>query len=304
MPMTTSIIDALGISWRLQVQEFAVLSYSHPEFGSLEYTGLTEFIPANVNTLHLTSQGSLPDGVLPKNICVRPKYDAVCGCYDVTEYDPPEAACLCKDPGCPCIEQKICLECTIDGITSVECCEGQACIGREGVNAPAGPSRELCCTLLGVNVCGVWYCDASGQWWVDIYCDDVLTASNEISHSGCPLVLGTTSFGGCPGCTVTTPVVTACCPDDAIPPTLFMSFTGCRTATATLTWDGSGWEGFDSEGVRWTLVCFGVVWLLLGQGCSFTTMSFNGCATPEWSFVYDAQNCPLLCGVFTAVITA
>ena len=232
MAIGDNIIDALGISWVLDTSSaYATLTYAHPVLGLLQYTGTATWIVDNVNTVHLTSRGSLPgpedEGyvkVLPDEVCIRPLYDANgCGCYDTTEkYDTVENQCACKDPACDCIPEKICLDC--DG--TVECCEGNACIGRDGVDNPSGPGYELCCTLLGVNVCGVWYCSA-GQWKVDIYCNDVLITTNGISHEGCPLKLGTTGFDGCDDCVV-------CVGDDCEPPP-----PGCGDCVAF--WNGSGW---------------------------------------------------------------
>ena len=210
-----NIIDALGISWVLDTSsDYATLSYNHPVLGLLQYTGTATWIPDNVNTVHLTSRGSLPapgdEGyvkVLPDEVCIRPLYDANgCGCYDLVTYDNVDNQCACKDPGCDCIPEKMCLTC--DG--STECCTGNACIGRDGVNNPSGPSYEMCCTLLSVNVCGVWYCSA-GSWFVDIYCNDVLITTNGIDHEGCPLKLGTTTFDGCEDCV-------GCVGDDCEPP--------------------------------------------------------------------------------------
>jgi len=228
-----NIIDALGISWKLDTSsDYATLTYTHPVLGLLQYTGLAPWIADNVNTVHLTSRGDLPAPgdvdyvkVLPDEVCIRPLFDANgCGCYDLVAYQNASLQCLCKDPGCDCIPEKMCLTC--DG--SKECCTGNACVGgREGVNNPSGPSYELCCVLLSVNVCGVWYC-SGGSWFVDIYCNDVLITTNGIDHEGCPLKLGTTEFDGCEDCVVC--VGDDCDPD---PPT------GCGDCTAF--WNGTGW---------------------------------------------------------------
>lgn len=258
MAIGDNIIDALGISWVLDTSsDYATLSYSHPVLGLLQYTGTATWIPDNVNTVHLTSRGSLPgpedEGyvkVLPDEVCIRPLYDSNgCGCYDLVTYDSAAVQCSCKDPGCDCIPQKICLDCN----GTVECCEGNACIGgRDGVNNPSGPSYEMCCTLLGVNVCGVWYCSA-GSWFVDIYCNDVLITTNGIDHEGCPLKLGTTSFDGCEDCVVCVgddcepppPPDTLCCPPSATPNTLTLSdgVGGSIVITRvgiTCVWQGTG----------------------------------------------------------------
>ena len=274
-----NIIDALGISWVLDTSsDYATLSYAHPVLGLLQYTGTATWIADNVNTVHLTSRGSLPgpedEGyvkVLPDEVCIRPLYDSNgCGCYDTTEkYDTVENQCACKDPACDCIPEKICLDC--DG--TVECCTGNACIGRDGVDNPSGPGYELCCTLLGVNVCGVWYCSA-GQWKVDIYCNDVLITTNDISHEGCPLKLGTTSFDGCEDCVVCVgdeceppPPDGGCCIDVNMPANLTIS-----DGTDSLTLVGTGGFGTASgEHRTWGATGFicGAMGLW-GLSCSLT----------------------------------
>ena len=257
MAIGDNIIDALGISWKLDTSsDYATLTYNHPVLGLLQYTGTATWIADNVNTVHLTSRGSLPapgdEGyvkVLPDEVCIRPLYDANgCGCYDLVTYDNVDNQCACKDPGCDCIPEKICLDCN----GTVECCEGNACIGRDGVDNPSGPGYELCCVLLGVNVCGVWYCSA-GQWKVDIYCNDDLITTNDISHEGCPLKLGTTTFDGCEDCVVCVgddcepppPPDTLCCPPSATPNTLTLSdgVGGSIVITRvgiTCVWQGTG----------------------------------------------------------------
>ena len=257
MAIGDNIIDALGISWVLDTSsDYATLTYNHRVLGLLQYTGTATWIADNVNTVHLTSRGSLPapgdEGyvkVLPDEVCIRPLYDANgCGCYDLVTYDNVDNQCACKDPGCDGIPEKICLDCN----GTVECCEGNACIGRDGVDNPSGPGYELCCVLLGVNVCGVWYCSA-GQWKVDIYCNDDLITTNDISHEGCPLKLGTTSFDGCEDCVVCVgdecepppPPDTLCCPPSATPNTLTLSdgVGGSIVITRvgiTCVWQGTG----------------------------------------------------------------
>ena len=290
MAIGDNIIDALGISWVLDTSsDYATLSYNHPVLGLLQYTGTATWIPDNVNTVHLTSRGSLPgpedEGyvkVLPDSVCIRPLYDANgCGCYDTTEkYDTVENQCACKDPACDCIPEKICLDC--DG--TVECCEGNACIGRDGVDNPSGPGYELCCTLLGVNVCGVWYCSA-GQWKVDIYCDDVLKTTNDISHEGCPLKLGTTGFSGCDDCVVCVgddcepppPLNEDCCLGISMPTNLSLAGGGGTVTLvgaggAARTWGGTGTIcGLTGP---WGISCTGAgVWTLTYIGAPYCTLT-------------------------------
>lgn len=319
MAIGDSIIEALGVSWKLDTSsDYATLSYTHPVLGLLQYTGTTPWLPDNVNTVHLTSRGDLPapgdEGyvkVLPDSVCIRPLFDSNgCGCYDLVTYDNAAVQCECKDPGCDCIPEKICLEC--DG--SVECCEGNACIGRDGVASPSGPGYELCCTLLGVNVCGVWYC-SSGQWKVDIYCNDILITTNDISHEGCPLVLGTTGFDGCEDCVVCVgpdcdppppPREVCCCPGAAIPNTLVAS-DGTNTLSLTRgattdVWTGTGaFNGCVSSIV--TLTCDG------GCGWVISIDTAGSCVDPSVvsvacsPFTYSATNYGSICDSVCRTIT-
>ena len=322
MAIGDNIIDALGISWVLDTSsDYATLSYAHPVLGLLQYTGTATWIVDNVNTVHLTSRGSLPgpedEGyvkVLPDEVCIRPLFDANgCGCYDLVTYDNVDNQCACKDPGCDCIPEKMCLDC--DG--STECCEGNACIGgRDGVNAPSGPSRELCCTLLGVNVCGVWYCSA-GQWKVDIYCNDVLITTNDISHEGCPLKLGTTSFDGCEDCVVCVgddcepPPPAVCC--DGLSGNLNGSVTGVSgcgctdTVAFTLSQMGPTWFGsFTLCGSVFSvtsLTCTAGAWLLqisnATTGCGVTSTDQNEVSCPSVLLTFVG----LVCGACTFDMT-
>lgn len=288
-----NIIDALGISWTLDTSsDYATLTYTHPVLGLLQYTGLAPWIPDNVNTVHLTSRGSLPapgdEGyvkVLPDEVCIRPLYDANgCGCYDLVTYDNAAVQCECKDPGCDCIPEKMCLTC--DG--STECCEGNACVGgREGVNNPSGPSYEMCCTLLSVNVCGVWYC-SGGSWFVDIYCNDVLITTNSIDHEGCPLKLGTTEFDGCEDCVACVgdecepppPPNNDCCFGVSMPTNLSLAGGGGTVTLvgaggAARTWGGTG--TICSQNAPWGISCStstGVaVWTLTFVGAPYCTLT-------------------------------
>jgi len=318
-----NIIDALGISWKLDTSsDYATLTYTHPVLGLLQYTGLAPWIPDNVNTVHLTSRGSLPAPedadyvkVLPDEVCIRPLYDSNgCGCYDLVTYDNAAVQCECKDPGCDCIPEKMCLTC--DG--STQCCTGNACVGgREGVNNPSGPSYELCCVLLSVNVCGVWYC-SGGSWYVDIYCNDVLITTNGISHEGCPLKLGTTTFDGCEDCVACVgedceppppPGVTTTCCGEPTPETLTASISysgGCACpVTSTLTFNAAlvRWDGtFPGCSTPFRLECVGVTWQLTTSGGTFIAVTVV-CDPISITFTgVTFVDCPLQTA--TVVITA
>jgi hypothetical protein len=318
-----NIIDALGISWKLDTSsDYATLTYAHPVLGLLQYTGDVPWIADNVNTLKLTSRGDLPAvgdvsyvKVLPDSVCIRPLYDANgCGCYDLVTYDSVANQCACKDPGCDCIPEFMCLTCDGDK----ECCTGDACVGgRDGVDNPSGPSRELCCTLLGVLVCGVWYC-SGGQWKVDIYCDGVLITTNDISHEGCPLVLGSTSFSGCVDCEGCVgedcdpdppPGIDTPCCDEPTPETLTASISysgGCACpATSTLTFNAAlvRWDGtFPGCSTPFRLECVGVTWQLTTSGGTFNAVTVV-CSPISITFTgVTFVDCPLQTA--TVIITA
>lgn len=323
MAIGDNIIDALGISWVLDTSsDFATLTYQHPVLGLLQYTGDVPWIADNVNTLTLTSRGDFPfpgdEGyvkVLPDSVCIRPLYDSNgCGCYDRVTYDSAAVQCACKDPGCDCIPEFMCLTCDGDK----ECCTGNACVGgRVGVVSPSGPSRELCCTLLGVLVCGVWYC-SGGQWKVDIYCNGVLITTNDISHEGCPLVLGSTAFSGCVDCEGCVgedcdpdppPGVTTTCCGEPTPETLTASITysgGCTCpATSTLAYNAAlvRWDGtFPGCTGPFRLECVGVVWQLTTSGGTFNAVTVV-CSPISITFTgVTFVDCPLQTA--TVVITA
>ena len=258
MAIGDNIIDALGISWILDTSsDYATLSYAHPVLGLLQYTGTATWIVDNVNTVHLTSRGSLlgPEDegyvkVLPDEVCIRPLYDSNgCGCYDLVTYDSAASQCECKDPGCDCIP--VCVATNCDDVEGT--CEGFACVGgRDGVDSPSGPAREFCCVVNSKNLCFVWYC-SSGQWKVDIYCDDVFVETQDIANTGCPLTLATATFSacGCDGtagqdCVLPPTCTSVCCPGGGEIP----------TADVTITL-GTYWQlggGFDTanscEGIQ------------------------------------------------------
>ena len=232
-----NIIDALGISWKLDTSsDYATLTYAHPVLGLLQYTGLAPWIADNVNTVHLTSRGDLPapgdEGyikVLPDEVCIRPLFDSNgCGCYDRMTYDTSSNQCLCKDPGCDCIP--VCVATNCDDVEGT--CTGMACVGgRDGVDSPSGPAREFCCVVNSKNLCFVWYCSA-GQWKVDIWCDDVFVETQDIGNTGCPLTLATATFSacGCDGtagqdCVLPPTCTSVCCPGGGEIPSTNLSMT-------------------------------------------------------------------------------
>lgn len=186
MPATPNIIDQLGTSWKLHVQEFATFSYDHPTFGLLEYTGTEAWLCDNVNTLSLTSQGNLPDGVLPQKVCIRPKYDGKCGCYDTVIYQSASEQCECGDNGCPqthtlwlrcddCYENDTqTISRTVPGI-------GRSC---------SSPSYSMTSSLCGQTLLVTWYC-CGGGWLADVTLNGNFCGTYPVPLlSKCPLVIG------------------------------------------------------------------------------------------------------------------
>lgn len=188
MPATPNIIDQLGISWTLHVDTIATLYYDHPVFGYLEYTGVdgVPWLCDNTNTLYLTSQGTgeaaLPDGVLPKKVCIRPKYSGECGDYDLNTYNPPGDKCLCKDIEC---DFYLPLFLTCDGVT--DNCIGHFIKGDDATECEAsGPTYTAQCPLNGTLMEVRIYCKA-GTWMADIYDDGTLCDSCvELTIEACP----------------------------------------------------------------------------------------------------------------------
>lgn len=296
MPIMPNIIETLGISWRLSVQEFATLTYDHPEAGLLQYTGDVPWICNNVNTLKLTSQGDLDDGVLPPSVCIRPSYDtAGCGCAvgDANEYPEPADKCRCADPGCPFDEFLIfsCDDCTerFDGtVTSVG----------GGVNCPENPGYQLEATLCGVDLRVVWYC-CGGQWYADVYQNGLLCFTAELSNTRCPLTLAAGSGGMCvdectSGCTgvggdCDDGVADDCCATE--PSVAYLDVvSSAYTGTVSMA-GGAGthsWSGVDG-GFAWTVTCSGGTWTVDGTsgaaGCSLTgTASLASCDPIDVTF--------------------
>ena len=190
-----NIIDQLGTSWKLTVQEFAVYSYNHPTFGYLEYVGREAWLCDNTNTVWLTQQGTLPDGVLPKSICIRPKYDGVCGCYDKNWYPTPEDACLCADNGCP-QKHTLWLRCG-------NCFESDTQTisrgGDPGVLCPDNPSYTMEAVLCGQTLRVTWYCCGADGWYADITLNGNFCESFPLGQAltRCPLTIATGASDAC-----------------------------------------------------------------------------------------------------------
>ena len=207
-----NILEKWGISWSLNVAEPATLTYDHPSFGVLIYTTSMDepFLCDNVNTLYLTAQGELPDGVMPESICVRPRYSGCGGAmdYDVKSdaYEEVEDQIACCDPACGSIGP---IPITVRCCFSLERCETTfvaqtTLLGRD---SPAGPSYLGSCTLHGVLWTGVIYCDGV-RWKTDWYCKSprefFITTTH--THTCCPLTLSVEywpdNFGGVKCCPV------------------------------------------------------------------------------------------------------
>jgi len=207
-----NILAKWGVSWVLNVAEPATLAYDHPSFGVLVYTTSEDepFLCDNVNTMYLTAQGNLPDGVMPESICVRPRYSGCGGSmtYDVksTVYDTVENQIACCDPACGSIGPiPIIVRCC----TNFEECSTTftAQTTLLGKDSPAGPSYLGSCTLHGVLWTGVCYCDGV-RWKTDWYCKSPreFFVTTTHTHTCCPLTLSIEywpdQFGGVKCCPV------------------------------------------------------------------------------------------------------
>ena len=106
------IVDAYGTSWVLNInpdqgattgsgfitsgtgsvnvtQWYTAISleWDHPEFGILQYTEREShpWICDNTNTLFLRTKGTLPDGILPQQVCIIPRFveePLIINCYE------------------------------------------------------------------------------------------------------------------------------------------------------------------------------------------------------------------------------
>jgi len=190
-----NILAKWGVSWVLNVAEPATLTYDHPSFGVLIYTTSEDepWICDNVNTMYLTAQGDLPDGVMPESICVRPRYSGCGGAtdYDVKSdaYEEVEDQIACCDPACgsigPIPIKVLC--CVNFEECSTTFTAQKTLLGRD---SPAGPSYLGSCTLHGVLWTGVVYCDGV-RWKTDWYCKSPreFFVTTTHTHTCCPLEL-------------------------------------------------------------------------------------------------------------------
>jgi hypothetical protein len=190
-----NVLAVYGVSWELHVRAVGTtLKYNHPSFGVLIYTASDDepWLCDNVNTLYLTSQGDLPDGVMPESICVRPRYSGCGGDfrYDVKSnaYEEVEDQIACCDSACGTMDGSMAVICC----NQLESCEAVATAQTVllGLENPAGPSYLSSCTLHGVLWTAVIYCDGT-QWLSDWYCGDPrqFIVTNRHTHTCCPLVL-------------------------------------------------------------------------------------------------------------------
>lgn len=292
-PGGVNIITALGISWRLNVAEVSTLSFQHPTFGLIEYQNSADapWLCGNLNTMNLvTKPDSLPDGVLPLKVCVRPKFDGECaeGCYDLnTVYIPASAKCACKDPEC---DFTLPLFLTCNGVT--ESCIGQFTAGSAATECDAaGPVYSATCVLNSVSMEVRIYCDGTGSWYADIYNDGVLcTGCVAMSPTFCPFTMA--GGGAVPICSTCVPCIGDDCetPCDAtdcanFPDTMTATFSGsaCFSGSATLTRDlgvPTQWNGDSLVGGRWSIVMD-----CNGDG-TFTMSAIDGdtqCAAMGWA---------------------
>lgn len=96
----------------------------------------------------------------------------------------------------------------------------------------------------------------------------------------------TTTFEGCTPCCGGGGVATDCCPDDAIPTTLYATFTGVITLAgpAAMTWDPVHlyWEGVSTgcaDVTHFRLHCDAGVWVFdFLEGVSGFTLTGDSCA--------------------------
>lgn len=290
------------------------------------YEAVSEWVCDGPNTLRMTTVGTgtgaaRADGgiiSLPNSVCVTPGVPLdINECSDKIPcgYASSELRCACGDACCDCLPGSITVSCGTGTGTAPTTASysGNFCIGgRTGLESPAGPSRELCCTLdlptadtgtgTGVSlqpheICLVTYCDGV-DWKSDLYIDGVFCATLPVTITSlCPLS-GTVTFPpDCIDCTVTLcigpdcnppPVKTSCCPDNDIPQTLYVDLTfagncpaACSLASFPILYSEANgyWEGSSvipgcNVPVTLRLTCVDTTWLIeLDRHGGFTYLS-------------------------------
>ncbi len=205
----------------------------------------------------------------------------------------------CCDPWCACMPGYITIQCPggpvqkqgwqpgVNGLPAVS--KGFCTGGRDGVNAPAGPSREYCGTFLDADdgeheICVVAYCggggSAGGAWSTDWYCDGTYVGPGAGGGgSRCPFQFQfrmptMDCLPGCTGCVAFNMISDLCVPpeeeDCCSPPlsTVTVSvgasdvscYPGPGSFTLPLVDSTPGayrWQGDDDQSTRWTLTCTG-----------------------------------------------
>jgi len=314
-----NILEKWDISWSLNVAEPATLAYAHPSFGVLIYTTSDDepWLCDNVNTMYLTAQGNLPDGVMPESICIRPRYSGCGGAmdYDVKsiDYAEVEDQVACCDPACGSIgpipiKVRCCFnfeECSTTFVKQT------LLLGRD---SPAGPSYLGSCTLHGVLWTGVIYCDGV-RWKTDWYCKSPreFFVTTTHTHTCCPLTLSIEywpdNFGGVNCC----PVQECQCCDTTGSnyDTLEMSITFSAACAA----DMFAARCTFSRPVTMTLTMTRVVnstssWTYILCDNDYGMDMFVSCLNGIWTFTWDFSGTPpfpelvALCDNKTGSVTA
>lgn len=239
-----------GYSWVLTLAVgSATLEWDHETYGLLTYTFTGTWDCAGPNTMTLTAHGTLDDGVLPSSICVVPldrPSEGGCNPNVPCGYTDPADRCDCCDPCCDSLPpQPLFITCgACSESTTVTPTVGGG-NGLDGVDSPSGQTYGACATLCGKELCANWYC-SSGQWKLDGYVDGDFCGTGNLTHTCCPLTLGTTTLSGCApsGCDI--------CAGDGCEPPCDCSTLLTDLASVTVSSSGGGSISLPNNVTDWS----------------------------------------------------
>lgn len=332
------------INWPYELDISAkTVTYTAPfDAGVAVWTKADSWNCTEPNTLELTDADGLTG--LPKYLCLVPSLETqLASCEDHEApttgaegnlsvddcgYADDADRCACCDtccetlPGQPLFVR--CGECSESTIVYPTVGGGN---GLDGADNPAGVTRGASATLCGITLNVNWYCDGT-TWKADVYNDETLCFTRDLTHTCCPLVLGTGTGELCDAedCCVGIGedcgeppelIVTDCCPD-GIPATLTMEMTGDYSGTGTLTYDEAcgKWLGTidavadpsepDAPATGTYCIdfwCEGGLWQIKSNGCKYDALG-AACTLGFSTSGEDTSECDPFDVTFTNIIGA
>lgn len=262
-PITT----VFGTSWELEITASgATFSWDHPILGLLSYAKFTEWVCDDLNTMTLTSEGNLPEGFMPKHICIKPyfgtgfngsMYDCklnptiqgqevlsdpqITKCWDDCEdvsYDAPEHRCACCDACQPCAY-------VYCGSTLYQFTRPGTGPDPVGINSAQQAFKGGSFTS---GFGGVLYCDGeTPKWQLDTYCDGEYLGTSEDPDFTCVDNVMYFQFSPdfeVPCCVSDPPPTCDCLTLQTDLPTVTVSSSG--GSSATLSFGGASWSALTS----------------------------------------------------------